>query len=106
LINILTGLLGVFFVFYFNLAITGIAIADVIAQYIGMAYALFFIFLYFKRQEVTFKSFSLVNQLSYLFSLNTDILIRTIALVGALFLFSVFSSYMGPVVLVVNTIIM
>ena len=106
LINFLTMVLGAFSVLQLHMNLAGIALADVLAQYAGMAYALFFIIRFLRRKGVRFRQVQLIHQLAYLFRLNTDTLVRTLALVGAIFMFSVFSSYLGPEILVVNTILL
>jgi MATE family multidrug resistance protein len=105
IINLFTIIFGLLFIFHFNMNIKGIAWADVIAQYIGAIYALIFIYQYFKRTSINFKKIQLLDNVKYLFSMNSDILIRTILLVSALFIFSIFSSHISPTALVINTII-
>ncbi|MDC0534863.1 MATE family efflux transporter [Francisellaceae bacterium] len=106
IINFFTTLFGILFIFNFDMNISGIAYADVIAQYLGAFYALFFIYQYFKNTNIQFNDIKFLHNIKYLFSMNSDILIRTLLLVSALFIFSVFSSRLGPNVLVINTIIL
>ncbi len=106
IINFFTIIFGILFIFHFDMNIKGIAYADVIAQYLGAFYALFFIIKYFKDADIKFKQITLLQNIKYLFSMNSDILIRTLLLVSALFLFSIFSSRLGPNILVINTIIL
>ena len=89
-----------------NMAINGIASADVAAQYIGVFTGFFFL----SKKEIAvnfLSSFSLSRAISKrLLCVNRDIFIRTLLLIFAFSFFTVQSSRLGSIVVASNTILL
>jgi MATE family multidrug resistance protein len=104
-VNILAVILGVIFVFHLGLDVRGVALGDVIAQYIGTAVG--FILL----KSLVGKSEKNINwKLNYqlckkLFSANRDIFIRNLCLIFAFAFFTIQGNKLGMTILAANTVL-
>jgi MATE family multidrug resistance protein len=87
--------------------ITGIAVATVTGEVIGMLAGLMVILPGFSaRNPLKIAGLFERQKLMSLFSLNTDIMIRTFVLLGAFLLMTRIGSHLGPVTLAANAVLM
>ena len=95
-------------VYGLGMKVEGVALGTLIAQYAGVAMALFLLFRYYGRLRIHFKSRGLFNYVKMLdfFKVNSDIFLRTLCLVAVNFYFLAAGSRQGGVVLAVNTLLM
>jgi MATE family multidrug resistance protein len=105
-INLINIALDFVFVYWLNMTSAGVATASVIAQYSGLVIA--FVFLVKKYSGFTkkHKLSVLLNsqQIRKFFKVNTDIFIRTLALMLTLAFFTAMSARMGNELLAVNSL--
>jgi MATE family multidrug resistance protein len=95
-------------VYGLGMKVEGVALGTLIAQYAGVAMALFLLFRYYGRLRIHFKSrglFDYVKMLDF-FKVNSDIFLRTLCLVAVNFYFLAAGARQGGVVLAVNTLLM
>ncbi len=107
-VNVLNVILDLIFVFYFGMKSDGVALGTAIAQYFGLALALF---LLLKRYSAYVKLLQLkmladVEKLKRFFRVHSDIFLRTLALIVTLSFFTAESAIYGDDVLAANTILM
>ena len=104
--NLTAILLSVWLVFGWHLNLAGVAIGDVLAQYIGMFIGLVILSCYFSHKKVI--TFFLIqkSQLKALLHANRDIFIRTVCLIIVFTFFTIWSSHISPLILAVNTLLM
>ncbi len=108
LINVINIGLNFLFVYYFNMNVKGVALATVIAQYVGAAVSIgLFVSTYksfFKHynQQLLFQ----VAAFKQFFIVNRDIFIRTICLLITFSFFTAKSAASGDVILAANTILL
>ena len=105
IVNITTSL---FFAYYLGMGIKGVALGTVLAQYFGVAIAIFYLVRYYKK---VFKYFSLkaslqFSKMSYFFKINKDIFLRTLCLTIIFTFFTSASSKDGDDILGANTLLM
>jgi len=106
-INILNVVLDAWFVLILKMGVTGVAWGTLIAQYLGAALALFFLWRNyrgfirkFSLAEVTYK-----KDLQKFFKLNSDIFIRTLCLIFTFAFFTAKSAELGDNILAANSIL-
>lgn len=105
-INVLAILLGLLFVFQFNMSVGGIALADVIGQYVGMIVGGY---LLNKRLHTPILRQHLIfnwQRVKSLMSMNSDVFIRTLCLTLGYLFFIIQSTRLGVNVLAVNTLLL
>ena len=105
-INLINIILDFIFVYWLNMTSAGVAMASVIAQYSGIIIALVFLT---KKYSVFTKKHKLSvlfdsQQIRKFFKVNTDIFIRTLALMLTLTFFTAMSARMGDELLAVNSL--
>ena len=105
IVNITTSL---FLAYNLGMGIKGVALGTVIAQYCGVAIALFYLMRYYKK---VFKYFSVkaslqFNKMAYFFKINKDIFLRTLCLTIIFTFFTSASSKDGDDILGANTLLM
>ncbi|MDN5205542.1 MATE family efflux transporter [Fulvivirgaceae bacterium BMA10] len=97
-----------FFVEYLGMKAEGVAWGTVIAQYIGLLVGVFFV-LKDHRQLFDFWNLSKIFNLQALkkfFSVNIDIILRTLCLIFAFSFFKVQSSYLGSIIGAANIVLL
>ena len=108
LTNVANLLLNLLFIKVYNMESEGIALGTVIAQYIGLIFAIaFFLNSYNKYLRGIVKSALLeFVQIRKFFSVNSDIFIRTLALIFTFTFFTAQSAKMGDDILAANTVLL
>lgn len=104
--NFLAIILSVILVFSFHLNIIGIAIADIVAQYIGLLLGLMLLSGLFDLNKIWQQTRIQMTQLVTLLHANRDIFIRTLGIITVFSFFTIWSSHISPLVLAVNTLLM
>lgn len=104
--NFLAILLSIVLVFVFHLNIKGIAIADIIAQYVGLVIGFIILSEYSNLRKIFRNTQFQINKLMKLLHANRDIFIRTLCLITVFSFFTIWSSHISPLILAVNTLLM
>ena len=107
-VNVLNILLSVFFVRVMGMAADGVATGTVIAQYLGLLLAVFFLRKYYKRFFRYFNRKLLWERtaMARFFHVNKNIFIRTLCLIIALSFFTIRSAAAGDTILAVNSLLL
>ncbi len=108
-INVLHVLLSLWFVFGFDMGITGIAYASVVAQWSGMILSIVLLLLFFRKtlQRVDIRQVLQLDAMREFFKVNGDIIIRTFCIVIVYTFFTAASARMeSEIVLAVNTMLL
>jgi len=107
-INLLNIGFNVFFVKVMKMDVAGVALGTLMAQYGGLGLGILLLFKYYRvkllpiRKEVVFQ----LEQLQRFFRVNTDILIRSIALILTLSFFTSESAGLGNDILAINSLML
>lgn len=101
-------LLNLLFVFIFGMRVDGVALGTVCAQYCALGFAILLFYKRFRREIVrtTLQSIFKLKDLLHYFSVNTDIMIRTVALMFVFAFFTIKSSSYNDVLLAANMILL
>jgi len=107
-VNVLNLLFNLLFIYQFNMTSDGVALGTVIAQYSGLIIA---IIIFNKKYQNYLKYFSLseilnLSKLKTFYKVNSNIFIRTLALLFVLSYFTVESAKFGDDILAANTILL
>ena len=107
-INITNIILDLIFVVVLGMTVDGVALASVIAEYTGFLVGASFALSALKRHEGRWLPKRLTNFKAYraFFSVNTNIFIRTMALMFTLAFVTAQSARLGPLVLAANAVLM
>ena len=108
-VNLLHIVFGWYFVYSFDLGISGIAYASVASQWIGVVLAVALLLIFFRRklQRISFGEIFDMEGMKRFFKINGDIVIRTFCNVCVYTFFTAASARMGnAAILAVNTILM
>lgn len=107
-VNLSNIVLDIWFVFGFGWGIPGVAVATVIAHYLGLAVGLWLARSRLARisGRLAWHAVLSLPRLKRLLAVNTDIFIRSIALIGAFAWFNARSAELGDLVLAGNAILM
>ena len=107
-VNVLAIVLDVFFVFYLNMDVRGVALAIAIGQYAGMLTGFFLVSLVLKRYtgQWSLKAICGWQGIQRLASANQDLLIRSVCLMFTLGFVMRESAQMGSLIVAVNGILM
>ncbi|MEO0997359.1 MAG: MATE family efflux transporter [Pseudomonadota bacterium] len=107
-VNVTNIVLDLVFVIGLGMTTNGVALASVIAEYLGVAVALTFAVRRYLSLRGALDWSALVSAANYrrYFSVNGNILIRTLALMFALFFVTAQSARLGTVVLAANAILL
>jgi len=106
-INLVNIALNFVFVLGFGMTSDGVALATVIAQYSGLALAIYFLLTKYKEYVKTYslKIILKTDEIVQFFKVNTNIFIRTILLLLTLAFFTNISAKNGNDILAVNTLL-
>ncbi|MBO4659816.1 MAG: MATE family efflux transporter [Prevotella sp.] len=105
--NIINILASLTLVYGFGMKVEGVALGTLIAQYAGVAIAIFLLLRHYGRLRSHFRwegLFVYVKMLDF-FKVNSDIFIRTLCLVAVNLFFLAAGARQGAVVLAVNTLL-
>lgn len=107
-INVVNICMSLIFVFVLDMDIEGVALGTVIAQYTGLAMALWFFFRKYRdiSREISLRESLVWRQMVRFFSVNGDIFLRTICLVAVFSFFPIAGSRFGDDTLAINTLLM
>ncbi|MEN8193223.1 MAG: MATE family efflux transporter [Bacteroidota bacterium] len=107
-VNILNILFNLLFVYQFNMKSDGVAWGTLVAQYSGLILSLILFSKSYKGFMKYFSMSSLINfsKMKTFFKVNTDIFIRTLALVFVFSFFTAESATFGDNILAANTILL
>ena len=106
-INVINIILNFVFVYWFNMTSNGVAYASVIAQYSGLFIGFVFLALKYPKFIKWLPYNYLLDpiELKKFFKVNTDIFLRSIALMLTFTLFTAMSAKMGDNILAVNSLL-
>ena len=106
--NISNIVLDLWFVIVLGMTVDGVAIASVIAEYIGCAVGLWFTFKLLKQHPAPQRNMAILNRqkLRQLLTLNSNIMLRTLCLIFTLAFFTAQGAKLGDLVLAANAILM
>ena len=107
-VNLVNIILNVVFVQWLGMKVAGVALATVIAQYIGLFFA---VLLFFRRYKNILTTWNLreilgFSKLKRFLSISGDIFIRTLCLVSSHAYFTAKSAALSDTVLAINTILL
>jgi MATE family multidrug resistance protein len=107
-INILNILFSATFIYLFDMDVEGVALGTVLAQYIGLLMAIFFLFKRFGNvfRFTTFKEIVNIKAIVLFMRVGRDIFIRTMCLLFVLSFITAKSAAIGDSVLAVNTVLL
>ena len=107
-INLLNISLNIFFIYGLGMTVDGVAYGTVIAQYLGLIFALWLFFRYYGRGYIHLghKALLAIEGLKRFFSVSRDIFIRTMSLIFTYSFFTIQSAALGDEYLAINTILM
>tara|TARA_R100000908_G_C3757288_1_gene152157 strand:+ start:30589 stop:31887 length:1299 start_codon:yes stop_codon:yes gene_type:complete len=107
-LNVLNIGLNLFFVFQLGMTVDGIATGSLIASFLALGLALFLYKYKYGGVKLDIKWDELIEteELKKFFSVNRDIVIRTLCLIFSYAFFTAKSAEMGDVVLAANTILL
>ena len=108
IINVLNIILSIFFVVVMKQDVVGVALGTVIAQYCGLATALMFLIIKYKKYLIRIDTRILlnINKLKRFFIVNTDLMIRSILLILTIAFFTNQSAKLGDNILSINMILL
>ena len=106
IINICNVVLDLYFVQVLKMQVEGVALASVISEAIGFLFAFFYLTKLLKRFPLAEKFQIAWHKLSYLLSLNRDLLIRTLALELVFFTIHARGAELGDQIMAVNAILL
>ncbi len=107
-----TNIANIFFnlllIYEFDMNSDGVALGTVIAQYLGVLFALFLLLKKYRPSfiKISFEQIFQLNTISEFLSLNFDIFIRTLALIFCFSFFTIVSAGFGDNTLAANTILL
>jgi len=102
IVNILSSLL---LVYGLGMGIAGVAAGSLIAQWTGFAAGFLFLTRY-RLARTTLRDILRWNELKRFFSINMDVMLRTVCLIAVTLWFTRSGSLQGPLILAVNTLLM
>ena len=106
--NILNICLDLLFVYHFKMKVEGVALASVIAEYIGLILALLSAVFYIRKQKYFWRWEYLVrlDKFKAMLLINSHIFVRTWCLIFAFAFFTAQGAKMGAVVLAANAVLL
>lgn len=107
-VNVVNIVLNLVFVQIFGMKVAGVALATVIAQYVGLFLA---VLMFFGRYQSLLTAWNIrevlaLSKLKRFMSISSDIFIRTLCLVSSHAYFTAKSAAMGDTFLAINTILL
>lgn len=107
-VNIMNIIFSLFFIQVMQMKSNGIALANVISQYLGLLLAVIFFFLFYKKllkYRIGDLRMKYTKAFREFLQVNTDIFIRTLCLIVALSFFTAKSAKAGDTLLAVNSLL-
>lgn len=107
-VNLLNIFFNLLFIYQFDMKSDGVALGTVVAQYSGLLISIILLSRLYKKYLKNFSMSELFNltKLKTFFKVNTDIFIRTLALVFVFSFFTAESAVYGDEILAANTILL
>jgi MATE family multidrug resistance protein len=107
-VNLLNIFFNLLFIYQFDMKSDGVALGTVVAQYSGLLISIILLCSSYKKYLKYFSASELINlsKLKTFFRVNTDIFIRTLALVFVFSFFTAESAVYGDEILAANTILL
>lgn len=107
-VNVVAMGLDILFVWGFGLWASGVALANVIAQYLGLGLGLYWIFRLLRRQGLVWQLKGVLSRQAFveLLHLNKNIFFRTMCLMAVFLGFTHLGARLGTVVLAANIVLM
>lgn len=107
-VNVMNIIFNLLLIYGFGMKSDGVALGTVIAQYMGLALAVFLYLYTYKRYtaKLVIKKILDIEPLKEFFTVNFDIFIRTLCLIFAFSFFTAKSAEFGEDILAVNTILL
>ncbi len=107
-VNLLNIGFSIFFVEYYGMTASGVALGTLLAQYCGMILSIFLFTKYYGKIIKYWKKKAMmqVEGFKEFFRVNSDILIRTLLLTGTIFYFNAKSAAFGDEILAVNSLLL
>lgn len=108
ILNIINIVFSLIFVFALHAGIAGVAWGTVIAQYSGLAMAIFMWFKHYGelRHDIRIRESLKLNEMIRFFKVNADIFLRSICLIAVFTFIPYISAEMGDEILAANTLLM
>lgn len=108
IINVFNIFFSIFFVIMMKQDVAGVALGTVIAQYCGLATALFCLFRKYRKNlsRINFSILLNANKLKRFFKVNTDFMTRSILLILTIAFFTNQSAKLGDNILSINMILL
>lgn len=104
-INVTNILSSLFLVYGLGMGIAGVATGTLIAQWVGFGAGFLFLHRY-PREATTLRDILRWDELRRFFSVNIDVMLRTVCLIAVTLWFTRAGSLQGPLILAVNTLLM
>ena len=107
-INVVNIVANMFFVYKLNMKSEGVALGTLIAQYSGLLLSIFILKKYYGKLFKYFriKAVLQIQELKKFVKVNSNILIRTLCLIGIMTFFTSISAKMGDDILAANTLLL
>ncbi len=104
--NLLAILVSVICVYVFGLKVSGLALGDVVGQYIGLAVGCYILSLYINFTKILENLTVDSKKIIALLHINKNIFIRTACLLIIFSFFTIWSGHISPLILAANTVLM
>ena len=107
-INVINSIMSYYFVTALQLKTEGVAYGTLIAQYSGFVLAVFFFFIFYRKDLVNeaFRKTFEIEAIKKFVGVNSDILIRTLCLIFSLSFFKVMSAKEGDLIGAANILLL
>ena len=107
-VNLINVVLNIVFVKLFGMKVDGVALATVIAQYIGLCLAILLFWRYYRGllTPLRIREVLVLSKLKRFLSISGDIFIRTCCLVFSFAVFTAKSAALSDTILAINTILL
>ncbi len=107
-INVTNIVLDLVFVVVLGMKVEGVALASVVAEYSGLAVGVSFAVAALRRREGHWPMARLTNLAAYraFFSVNANLFVRTLALLGTFAFITAQGARLGPAILAANAVLM
>ncbi len=106
--NFINIVLDLLFVYYLKMQVDGVALATVIAEYIGLAVGLIFALRILRKNTLLWRwcDLSDMSQFKAMLMINSHIFVRTWCVIFAFAFFAAQAAKMGTVILAANTVLL
>lgn len=107
-VNVLNVAFSIFFVKYFDMKASGVALGTLLAQYCGLILTIFFFFRYYRKiiKHWSQQAMMQLQGFKEFFNVNSNIMIRSLLLTGTIFYFNAKSATFGDDILAANSVLL